>query len=111
MVYDHARLVVWPEWGSSGIWHPANGETPPCPLAMVSHETLNLPPPLAEAFALWVEKFDDYLPGDSKAAAFDWQTFHAEGQRLTHELAKAVAGRFAVEYCGPNNKQEDQHKD
>lgn len=79
MVYDHARLVVWPEWVSSGIWHPALGESPPCPVAMVSHETLNLHAPLSQEFVRWIERFDEYLPGDSKANAFDWQAFHAEG--------------------------------
>ncbi len=105
------RLVVWAGRGIAGMSNPALGETPPCPVAMVSHETLNLPAPLAQEFVLWIERFDEYLPGDSKANAFDWQAFHAEGQRLARELANAVSEKFAVKYCDPNNKQQDQHKD
>lgn len=37
MKYERHRLLVWPEWESSGIWHPSGPVQEPGPVAMVEY--------------------------------------------------------------------------
>ena len=105
--YDRTRLVVWPEWASSGIWHPQCEKEMPCAVSYVSHEYIGLPQELAQAFDRWIEWFDDYMPGSTGVETFDWLAFNREGSRLAAALAAFVGERFQVEYSGQsvaNNK-------
>lgn len=93
--YDTSCLTVWPEWGSSGIWHPEKRGVDG-PVQMVGYDQIGLPTAIAQRFEAWIERLDDYSPDRSEA--FDWKTFDAEGQALAQDLANAVRGRFVVEY-------------
>jgi hypothetical protein len=97
MDYDQRRLIVWPEWASSGLWHPEAGKAVPCPVTMVEHETIGLSSGLSAEFNRWIERYDDYNPPDE---TFDWDTFDKEGLRLANALALFVGDRFSVEYQG-----------
>jgi len=93
--YDTTCLTVWPEWGSSGIWHPEKRGVDG-PVQMVGYEQIALPTAIAQRFEAWIERFDDYSPDHPED--FDWKSFDAEGQALALALANAVRGRFVVEY-------------
>jgi hypothetical protein len=95
MEYDKTCLVVWPEWGSSGIWHPhRRGEDGP--VAMVSHNTIGLPVELSARFEKWIDWYDDYQP--DYPDAFPWESFGQEGLALAFELARFVGDHYDVEY-------------
>lgn len=106
MKYDHNRLVVCPEWCSSGIWHPQLG-TVNGPVIMVSHESLNLPTLLSERFNAWIEWHDnDFLP--ERPGEFPWEEFNKEGALLASELARFLGTDYQVEYKG--QKLPHQHR-
>jgi hypothetical protein len=92
MDYDQRRLIVWPEWASSGLWHPEAGKAVPCPVTMVEHETIGLSSGLSAEFNRWIERYDDYNPPDE---TFDWDTFDKEGLRLANALALFVGADSA----------------
>lgn len=93
--YDHTRLVVWPEWASSGIWHPeVEGEA----VQMVSHQRLGLPEGLASQFDCWITRYDDFLP--DYPDDFPWEDYRREGLVLAIELARFVGDKYRVEYNG-----------
>lgn len=93
--YDVTCLTVWPEWGSSGIWHPEqrgiNG-----PVRMVGFDHIGLPADISQRFKAWIERYDEYSP--DRPNEYDWESFDAEGKCLAQELANAMRGRFVVEY-------------
>jgi hypothetical protein len=97
--YDRSRLYVWPEWHSSGIWHPKVGsEIGEGPVSMIEHDDLNLPARLTERFNRWIEWYDVFLP--ERSDAFPWDEFSAEGKMLALELARFVGDTYQVEYKG-----------
>lgn len=93
--FDNSCLTVWPEWASSGIWHPEKRGVDG-PVSMVGYDTLNLPLVLREGFEKWIEQYDLYAP--DRPQDFDWESFDAEGFRLAQALANFTAGKFVVEY-------------
>lgn len=97
MEYDRSRLVVWPEWLSSGIWHPQKDVENPA-VRMVSHELLELPETLSARFSGWITWYDDYQP--EHMDTFPWSDFDAEGWSLAMELAQFVQDKYTVEYKG-----------
>lgn len=97
MEYDRSRLVVWPEWLSSGIWHP-HKDTEKSAVRMVSHDTLELPEYLSAKFSDWITWYDDYQPGPEDN--FPWSDFDNEGRLLAFELALFVRDEYVVEYKG-----------
>lgn len=100
MKYERHRLLVWPEWESSGIWHPSGPVQEPGPVAMVEYGAVNLPTNLANEFIAWMEWFnEDNAPWEDENA-FPYEEFDKEGLRLAHELAKFMAGKYQVEYQG-----------
>jgi hypothetical protein len=101
MEYDKGCLVVWPEWGSSGIWHPKDRHSLSGPVSHVSHESLGLPLDLSTAFDRWIDWFDDAIPGSQTCAGFDHQAFNMEGIRLSKELATFVGSSYVVKFHGP----------
>jgi hypothetical protein len=95
MEYDSSRLVVWPEWLSSGIWHP-HKDTGNSGVSMVNHEALELPDSLRARFSDWITWYDDYQPGP--VDNFPWSNFDSEGRLLAIELARFVRDEYSVEY-------------
>ena len=93
--YDETRLVVWPEWGSSGIWNPAIEGTA---VSMVSHQQLGLPEWLASQFDCWITRYDDFLPDHPND--FPWEDFDSEGLTLALELARFVGDKYRIEHKG-----------
>lgn len=97
--YVAARLVVWPDWGSSGIWHPKMGsEIGMGPLIMVEHSKLGIPDYLSEAFDMWIRWYDEYLPENPDQ--FPWKEFGERGLDLALTLYAKVEGLYRVEYDG-----------
>jgi len=98
--YEKTILVVWPEWGSSGIWHPQkSGQSGK--LCRVNHDDIGLPESLALRFNNWIDWFQDAAPRDGMAAkSFDFVAFDLQGLALAHALAESVGDRFSVEYHG-----------
>jgi len=97
--YDKTILVVRPEWGSTGIWHPQkNGESGT--LGRVNHDDIGLPESLALQFNDWIEWYNDATPTDGRAKSFDFDAFELQGLSLAHALAQSVGDRFTVEYRG-----------
>lgn len=97
MEYDLKRLVVWPEWLSSGIWNPQAGAEVSA-VSMVRHETLELPETLSARFSDWITWYDGYQP--EQMDKFPWGDFDLEGRLLAIELARFVGDKYAVEYKG-----------
>ena len=97
MECDLKRLVVWPEWLSSGIWHPQAGAEG-SGVSMVSHSTLELPETLCARFSYWIAWYDDYQP--EHMDKFPWGDFDLEGRLLAIELARFVGDKYTVEYKG-----------
>jgi len=97
--YDKKRLLVWADWGSSGIWHPQVGsKSGDGPVRMVNHKDIKLPAWLSERFDQWVASYDDYAP--DRPDAFEWKKFKDAGQILAFELARFVEDEYQVEYAG-----------
>jgi hypothetical protein len=103
MDYDSSRLVVWPEWLSSGIWHP-HIDTEKSAVRMVSHETLELPEYLSARFSAWITWYDDYQP--EAVDNFPWIDFENEGRVLAFELARFVGDEYVVAYKGEKIRLE-----
>jgi len=97
--YDRTRLLVWPEWGSSGIWHPSAVEGK-SHVQMVDHDTLALSPYLTKRFERWIAWYDDYLP--EYPDKFPWDAFGNEGAELARLLAEFVGDSYHVE-CFKND--------
>ena len=100
MTYDRHRLLVWPEWESSGIWHPSGPVEDPGPVAMVEYESVNLPKNIKDDFVAWMEWFNEGNAPWEDDNAFPYEEFDKEGLRLAHELANFMAGKYQVEYQG-----------
>jgi hypothetical protein len=97
--YDRSRLRIWPEWDSSGIWHPQMGSQPgEGAVSMVSHAALGLPDQLSERFNRWIGWYDEYLP--EKPDQFPWEDFRKEGRELAFALARVVGDAYPIEYEG-----------
>jgi hypothetical protein len=95
MDYDRTCLVVWADWGSSGIWHPhRRGDQGP--VRPVSYDDIDLPNDLAVRFRKWISWYDDFSPG--RLDSFPWDAFHVEGACLANALAEVVGDRYSVEY-------------
>ena len=82
-------LRVMADYGSSGIW--AVGDIGPFRHGMVAHTDLSLPPGLATAFDVWIERYWDRKQWSQS----DNESFNQEGRALAVQL-KAFAGGDTV---------------
>ena len=97
MDFNPNCLIVWPEWSSSGIWHPEK-EALTGAVSMISHEKLHLPDSLSERFEKWIKWYDDYFP--EHPDKFPWEAFKKEGLVLALLLAEFVGDDYQVMYQG-----------
>ena len=98
MKYDKHRLLVWPEWESSGLWHPSGPVEDPGPVVMVQYESIQLSNELADSFSAWMEWFNEDNRPWEEGNKFPYEEFELAGLALAQRLANFMGAKYQVEY-------------